>query len=105
MTSGEQFFGYFLDDELCGAISLKTDHVVVDIHRLVVHPNHFRKGIAQALLDYIEKTYVSIKIKVATGVNNIPAIRFYLKNGFDQVDQVQIDEQLTLAFFEKVVNS
>ena len=44
--SGETFFGYYENEELCGAISIKVEDDV-DIHRLIAHPNHFRKGIAQ----------------------------------------------------------
>lgn len=44
---GETFFGYYLNDELCGVISIKIDDGIIDIHRLMVHPYHFRKGIAK----------------------------------------------------------
>ena len=97
---GETFFGYYENEELCGVISIKVDDDV-DIHRLIVHPNHFRKGIAQLLLNFIETKFQIETIKVATGSKNIPAVSFYKKNGFRNIKEVIVNEQLSLTFFEK----
>lgn len=97
---GEAFFGYYENEELCGVISIKVDDDV-DIHRLIVHPNHFRKGIAQLLLNFIETKFQIETIKVATGSKNIPAVSFYKKNGFRNIKEVIVNEQLSLTFFEK----
>ena len=75
--------------------------MIVDIHRLIVHPNHFRKGIAQLLLNFIETKFEVETIKVATGSKNIPAVSFYKKNGFQNIKEVIVNEQLSLTFFEK----
>ena len=98
---GETFFGYYENEELCGVISIKVDGDGVDIHRLIVHPNHFRKGIAQMLLNFIETKFHGETIKVATGSKNIPAVSFYKKNGFQNIKEVKVNEQLSLTFFEK----
>ncbi|MFO1444150.1 GNAT family N-acetyltransferase [Bacillus sp. Bva_UNVM-123] len=97
----ETFFGYYEDKELCGAISLKIEDNVVDIHRLIVHPTHFRKGVAQKLLNYVSSNFESEKIIVATGSKNMPAVRFYEKNGFKKIREVTVNETLSLTFFEK----
>ena len=98
---GETFFGYYENEELCGVISIQIDDDDVDIHRLIVHPNHFRKGIAQLLLNFIETNFQIETIKVATGSKNIPAVSFYKKNGFQNIKEVIVNEQLSLTFFEK----
>lgn len=98
---GETFFGYYENEILCGAISIKVDDDEVDIHRLIVHPNHFRKGIAQSLLNFIETKFEVETIKVATGSKNTPAVRFYIKNGFQNIKELIVNEQLSLTFFEK----
>src|SRR5699024_12347757 len=51
---GETFYGYYSNGWLCGVVSIKTAKCVIDIHRLMVHPNHFRKGIAKKLLNFVE---------------------------------------------------
>lgn len=76
----ETFFGYFIHEELCGAISLKIENKIIDIHRLIISPKHFRKGIAKRLLEFIERNYQYIKtIIVSTGAKNLPAVNFYMK--------------------------
>ncbi|MFP7254667.1 GNAT family N-acetyltransferase [Terribacillus goriensis] len=98
---GEDFFGFYENESLNGVISIKVDDDVVDIHRLIVHPNHFRKGIAQLLLNFIETKFQVETIKVATGSKNTPAVSFYKNNGFQNINEVLVNEQLSLTFFEK----
>lgn len=97
----ETFIGYYEDEELCGALSFKANDAEIDIHRLIVHPKHFRKGIAQLLLNFIESNLKAEIMKVATGSKNTPAVNFYKKNGFQLIKEVSVNEQLSLAFFEK----
>ncbi|MDT8863070.1 GNAT family N-acetyltransferase [Alkalihalobacillus sp. MEB130] len=97
----ESFIGYYEKEELCGAISIKVVDDAVDIHRLIVHPNHFRKGIAQILFNFIESKFRGKTIKVATGSKNAPAVSFYKKNGFQNIKETKVNEQLSLTFFEK----
>ena len=98
---GETFFGYYINEELCAAISVKVIDNEVDIHRLIVHPDHFRKGIAQKLLTFIERQFDKRIIIVATGSKNKPAITLYKKNGFRITKEVQVNEHLSLTYFEK----
>ncbi len=96
------FYGYFVEGELAGAISYKKDGQTIDIHRMIVHPSHFRKGIANALLHHLEMVEVEAeKWVVATGAKNDPARRLYEKNGFSQVQVQEVAPGLSLAFFEK----
>ena len=52
----ETFYGWESDGSLVGIISYKLAESVVDIHRLFVHPDYFRQGIARKLLSFIEQT-------------------------------------------------
>jgi ribosomal protein S18 acetylase RimI-like enzyme len=98
---GETFFGYYIMEELYGVISIKVERGVIDIHRLIVHPNHFRKGIARNLLTFIISKDGIELIKVATGSKNSPAINLYRKNGFFPIEEVRVNDQLSLTYFEK----
>lgn len=101
-NSEETFFGYYENTQLCGVISIKLIQNEIDIHRLIVHPNYFRKGIAQSLLNFIETKFpTSTAITVATASNNSPAITFYTKNGFHQTQQIKINPELSLTHFKK----
>jgi len=100
--SGEIFYGYYINKELIGIISLKTEKNILDIHRLFVHPNHFRKGIAKLLLDTIQTIYQDFEtITVSTGSKNVPAINFYKKSGFIKVNEILVDHGLSITNLEK----
>jgi ribosomal protein S18 acetylase RimI-like enzyme len=79
----ETFYGYFIDNKLCGAISFKAEGGLLDIHRLIVHPHHFRKGIAKSLLHFVLSEIPDINNWIVrTGAKNLPAVNLYLKTGF-----------------------
>ncbi|EWG11269.1 GNAT family N-acetyltransferase [Cytobacillus firmus] len=101
--TGETFLGYFTGEILCGVISIKQEKGVLDIHRLIVHPEYFRMGIAQKLLNFIERMPMIEKLIVTTGSKNTPAVNFYLKNGFKELDKKEINEALTITAFEKIL--
>lgn len=101
---GETFFGYYLKEELCGVISIKVENGIIDIHRLMVHPKHFKKGIAKMLLDFIENDNEGFEtIIVSTGSKNTPAVTFYLKNGFSKTEEISITERLSITSFKKEI--
>lgn len=98
----ETFLGYYINEELCGVISFKLDKGVVDIHRLFVHPNHLRKGIAKKLLYSLQdECHDAKKMIVSTGSKNTPAIQFYLHNGFAVLKEITVEDNISLTLFEK----
>lgn len=102
IESGETFFGYFEGDELAGAISYTIDGPELTICRMVVHPNYFRKGIAQSLLAEVEKNnQEQTVLKVSTGKKNSPAKNLYLKNGYKLVRDLEVVPGLFISNFEK----
>jgi ribosomal protein S18 acetylase RimI-like enzyme len=104
--TGETFYGFFEGQELIGAISFKLESQTLDIHRLVVHPNHFRKGIAESLLEFILKLEVNAeRCIVQTGALNFPAIRLYQKLGFTELEQREVAPNLWVCVLEKTLES
>jgi ribosomal protein S18 acetylase RimI-like enzyme len=82
-ASGETFLGATDGETLLGAVSYKRDGDTVDIHRLVVDPGAFRRGIATALLDALERREVGADHwTVGTGAANLPARTLYERRGF-----------------------
>jgi len=64
---GEIFYGYYAGNVLAGIISYKVDENVLDIHRVAIHPNFFRMGIADKLVRFIESIEKNImEITVCT---------------------------------------
>ena len=102
MDSGEIFIGYFKQEELVGAVSYKRKDKTIDIYRMMVHPRHFRKGIAKNLLYHLERGEGdTLEILVSTGAQNLPAVRLYEKLGFILVGETVVGEGLRLSQFIK----
>ncbi|MDE5415641.1 GNAT family N-acetyltransferase [Alkalihalobacterium chitinilyticum] len=100
---GELFLGYVIEEKVVGAISYKTSADLLDIHRLMVHPLHFRKGIAQALLTHLEECEATFREWiVSTGTGNTPAINFYKRNGFQVLNEVKVDERLSITNLKRM---
>ncbi len=103
-NSDETFYGFFEAQILWGAISFKLEHHTLDIHRLVVHPNHFRQGIARSLLEFVLKPELKAKrCIVQTGVLNSPAIGLYQKLGFVELEQREVIPGLWVCVLEKML--
>ncbi|MEJ8544713.1 GNAT family N-acetyltransferase [Brevibacillus borstelensis] len=99
---GEEFFGYFIDNELAGAISYTVENGELTICRMVVDPNHFRKGIAQKLLSALELHNADCSsYKVATGRENTPAKNLYVKNHYKWTRDIEVAPNFYISFFEK----
>ena len=100
--SEEIFYGYYINDVLTGIISFKIIENVLDIHRVEVHPDFFRMGIAEKLINYVEKLESKIeKITVCTGSTNLPAVNLYLKNGYRKTENIEISQNVYLTEFVK----
>jgi ribosomal protein S18 acetylase RimI-like enzyme len=80
--------------ELVGALAYRRLDDVVDIHRLVVDPRAFRRGIATALLDALEAREGAggpvRRYEVGTGAGNRPAIELYRRRGFRITEQREV---------------
>jgi GNAT superfamily N-acetyltransferase len=76
-TCGEEFLGVTVNGGLVGAISWRYGAGTIDIHRLVVDPEHFRRGIATALVrGALEAEPAAERAIVQTGSANAPPLPF-----------------------------
>jgi ribosomal protein S18 acetylase RimI-like enzyme len=90
--------------EMVGAVSYKVETGVMDVHRLVVHPQHFHEGIARSLLKHIEDVEAPLsRIVVSTGSKKLPARSLYRRLGFAEKLEVEVARGLRVTLFEKVV--
>ncbi|WP_144512615.1 N-acetyltransferase [Bacillus sp. FJAT-22090] len=92
MISEEIFLGYFEHSALAGFLSYTETDELIDICRLVVHPSHFRKGIASSLLKHLLSTKKMHQgVIVATGAKNKPAIKLYEHFGFAKMKEIEVE--------------
>ncbi|QUG43537.1 GNAT family N-acetyltransferase [Psychrobacillus sp. INOP01] len=90
--SRELFLGKLDGSKMMGFISYEDTDELIDICRLVVDPNHFRKGIASELLTYLLNVKASEKkVVVSTGAKNIPAITLYERHNFKKLEDIEIE--------------
>jgi GNAT superfamily N-acetyltransferase len=90
-TSGEEFLGVTVNGALVGAIFWRYSAGTIDIHRLVVDPEHFRRGIGTALVrGALEIEPTAKRAIVQTGAQNAPAAALYLREGFEQIEELDL---------------
>ena len=101
-AAGLGWLGTFDEAGLAGAVSWKVlDDGTVDIHRLVVAPRAFRRGVASALLDALDTRFPGRPILVSTGRDNGPAVELYRRRGFTVVREREAIPGLWIAELER----
>jgi ribosomal protein S18 acetylase RimI-like enzyme len=105
-TSFETFYGYDVDQLLVGVIGVQQVDHVLDIHRLVVHPSYFRRGIGRELLSFVLDAFHDkvASFLVHTGTRNYPAKNLYQSLGFKETEQILVSPALSLSMLVKKVS-
>ncbi|HEX2504813.1 MAG TPA: GNAT family N-acetyltransferase [Gaiellaceae bacterium] len=101
-AAGETFLGAYVEGELAGAVSWRVDGETLDLHRLVVDPARFRGGIGTALVRAaLAAEPGARRAIVQTGAVNEPAKRLYRREGFEELDEVEVAPGLRVTRFRK----
>jgi ribosomal protein S18 acetylase RimI-like enzyme len=101
----ELFYGYWVDETIAGLIAITYEDGTLDICRMAVHPDYFRRRIASALLTFALSAHPdATRTIVATGARNDPAKQLYLRHGFTQTGEQEVEPGVLIAFFEKVID-
>lgn len=101
--SNETFIGAFIGETLIGAISYKIEGGTLDIHRMMVHPDYFRRGCATILLQYVFNVPDIRRFVVSTGTDNQPAKELYQKHSFVELHTFEVDGGIRITEFEKEI--
>jgi len=84
--SGEEIWLVEQDGTLAGGVGLKDDGDVLEIARLFVAPEWFRRGIGSALVGRAIDAAGGRAMVVGTGWTNAPALALYARFGFVRRD-------------------
>ncbi len=99
---GETFLGAFVDGRLVGAVSWRLVGDTLDIHRLVVDPEHFRRGVGVTLVRAALAAEPGVtRAIVQTGADNGPALALYRREGFEQTGAEEVVPGLRVARLSK----
>ena len=100
--SGETFLGAYDGEVLAGAVSYRIDGDTLDVHRLVVDPARFRRGIGRRLLAAAEaRAPRPGRVVVATGAANAPALSLYAAAGYRETGRREVAAGVFLSSLEK----
>ena len=78
-----QVLGALDDGRLVGLLGYTRHGALVDVDRLAVHPEQFRRGIGTALLGDLHRREADARrFEVMTSTGNTPAISLYLQAGY-----------------------
>lgn len=97
-AADEDWLGVADDGGLAGAVSWRElGDGTVDIHRLVVAPRAFRRGVASTLLDELDRRFPERPMVVSTGRANEPALTLYARRGFTVLREREVAPGLVIA--------
>ncbi len=101
-ASGESFLGAYDGPRLVGAVSWRREGTLLDIHRLVVHPDAFRRGVGSRLLHALEGVEHDVtRTIVATGAANPPARGLYESRGFTPHEERTAPGGVPIVIYER----
>jgi ribosomal protein S18 acetylase RimI-like enzyme len=101
LNSEETYYGYFVEQDLGGIISYIIDTGILDICKVAVHPDFFKRGIATALIRLVEQTEGIKSMIVSTGLKNDPAVNLYKSLGFVETHVHEVEQGVFIVHFEK----
>jgi ribosomal protein S18 acetylase RimI-like enzyme len=83
-------------------VSWKFDGETVDVHRLAVDPEFFRRGIGLALVRAVVAAEPGAqRTIVQTGAENDPAKALYRGEGFVEVSEREVGGGVRVSLFER----
>jgi len=89
-----------LDGEVAGTVMAGFDGHRGWVYYLAVSPRHRKHGIGKALMDRVEADLVAMgcpKLNLQVRADNIGAVAFYRKLGFDVEERVSMGKRLPAA--------
>ena len=111
MESEEDYRGTFnqwhtykmVDDagKIIGGIRYQYDDGVVEVGRLMVHPDYRQQGLARKLLAFVDEQCSQDRRVLYTCTKSWINIKLYTKMGYKAVREIQDDTELSFVYMEK----
>jgi len=93
-----------VEDEIVGSVRGFQVNDTVFIKRLIVNPSYQNQGIGTMLMKSIENVFKDNKrYELFTGHKSIRNLHLYHKLGYREFKRIQIHENLTMIYLEKLV--
>lgn len=101
VAADETWVGVDVDGVLAAAVSYRVQDGTVDIHRLVVDPACFRRGLGRRLVEHLHTLPSIDRYIVSTGAANVPARMLYERLGYRPTGEVEVVPGLRIATYER----
>ena len=88
-------------DKIIGSVRAFEKDGTAYIGKLMVHPDHRRKGYGSMLLTEIEKCFPGKRYELFTSTRSKDNIRLYESLGYRIFDRKEIDDELVFIYLEK----
>jgi GNAT superfamily N-acetyltransferase len=90
------------DSRIIGSVRASLDSGTCFIGRLIVHPDHQKKGIGALLMGRIEAAFPGAKrFELFTGVKSADNIRLYQRLGYREFREEDLSSKVRLVFMER----
>lgn len=89
-AAGLTWWGLLDADGIAAAVAVTEEPGLVDVHRLVVAPRAFRRGLGRALVRHVLDVAGGRRVVVSTGRDNAPARALYRAAGFTETDEREV---------------
>ena len=93
-----------LDGRIIGSVRASSDGHTCYVGKLVVSPEHQRKGYGTQLLSELEKSWPHPRYELFTSDKSTGNLKLYEKMGYRRFQEKQINPKLFLIFLEKVIH-
>ena len=90
-----------IDNKIIGSVRAKEQNDTVYIGKLMVHPDHRRRGYGSQLLSEIERYFPDKRYELFKSTRSIDNIRLYQKMGYTIFDRKAVNDQLQFVYLEK----
>ena len=87
---------------IIGSVRAKEKDGTVYIGKLMVRPDHQKKGYGKRLLLEAEKYYPGKRYELFTSTRSQDNIRLYKSVGYREFDRKAVDDELVFVYMEKV---
>ncbi len=92
-------------NEIIGAIRYRQNGNVIEVGRLMVHPDYRRQGLAQYLMSAVDQAYPNKTKELYTCTKSWINIRLYEKMGYKPFREVSESSGLSFVYMRKISNS
>ena len=89
------------NDNIIGSVRAREDGGTVYIGKLMVHPDHQKKGYGSLLLSRIEECFPGKRYELFTSTRSVDNIRLYKKMGYEEYKQDPVSDDLVFVYMQK----